>query len=99
MANEPKRRGRPTKPPAPGATKVSLGVLVTPEVKAWLTQRAAANGRTQSQEAAWLMEQGLLRETEQIQQTTKGQITVDQMTDMIERMGNLERLVRERVGD
>jgi hypothetical protein len=44
------RRGRPTKQSEPGA-RVSLGLKVTPEIKAKLDEAARHSGRTQSQEA------------------------------------------------
>jgi hypothetical protein len=95
MKSDNKRKGRPAKPPEPG-TKVSLGLKVSAEVKAWLDERAAANGRTQSQEAVWLMEQGLLYETQKLANDTKGAVTLDQVQDMIERHLTLQKLQNER---
>lgn len=50
MTKEPKRIGRPMKPP-PRGKRVSLGLKVTAEIKRRLDSAARASGRTQSQEA------------------------------------------------
>jgi hypothetical protein len=56
-----KRKGRPTKPGAPG-TRVSLGLKVTPKIKSLLDQAAAESGRTQSQEAEYRLTQSFTSE-------------------------------------
>ena len=54
-----KRIGRPPmKPPARGQ-RVSLGLKVTAEIKRHLDSAARVSGRTQSQEAEHLIEEGL----------------------------------------
>jgi hypothetical protein len=53
-----KRIGRPMKRPAKGK-RVSLGLKVTADVKRHIDAAARASGRTQSQEAEHLIEQGL----------------------------------------
>jgi hypothetical protein len=55
MAKQRKRIGRPTKKPKPGK-RVSLGLKVNSEIKMRLDDVAAANGRTQSQEAELRLE-------------------------------------------
>jgi hypothetical protein len=54
--SESKRKGRPTKPPAPGA-RVSLGLKVTPRMKRLIDDEAKRSGRTQSQVAELWLEQ------------------------------------------
>ena len=54
--SEVKRPGRPTKTPKP-ATRVSLGLKVTPDIKMQLDAAARESGRTQSQEAEKRLEQ------------------------------------------
>jgi hypothetical protein len=54
------RRGRPTKTAKPG-TRASLGLKVTPALKARIEEEAAKNGRTQSQEAEARLERSFDR--------------------------------------
>jgi hypothetical protein len=61
MPEKQKRIGRPPKKPKPG-TRVSLGLKVTPRIKARLDAVARASGRTQSQEAERLLEQAFSEE-------------------------------------
>lgn len=59
MARTAQRRvGRPTKP-AVGASRVSLGLKVTAATKRVIEALALASGRTQSQEAEFLIERAL----------------------------------------
>ena len=59
MAKAAKRRtGRPTKP-AVGASRVSLGLKVTTKTKLVIEALAVASGRTQSQQAEYLIERAL----------------------------------------
>ncbi len=51
-----KGRGRPTKAPKRGETRVSLGLRVTAEVKRRLDAAAKKTGRSQSQEAEFRLE-------------------------------------------
>jgi predicted amidohydrolase YtcJ len=59
MGRAPKRIGRPFKPPEAGARAV-LGLRVRAELKRQIDEAAAQSGRTQSQEAEFLIEQGLI---------------------------------------
>src|SRR5687768_5851911 len=55
------RVGRPTKSPKPG-DRVSLGLRVTAKMKTRLDAAAAKNGRSQSQEAEFMLEQAFAQE-------------------------------------
>jgi hypothetical protein len=57
MSTQPKR-GRPMKTPEPG-TRAPLSLMVRPAIKQSVDAAARASGRTQSQEAELLIEQGL----------------------------------------
>lgn len=57
-----KRRGRPTKPPAAGDARASLGLRVTAKLKRDLDEAARASGRSQSQEAELRLERSFLEE-------------------------------------
>ena len=58
-ALDPKRAvGRPMKAPRRGK-RAPLSLLVRPEIKRLVDQRATANGTTQSAQAEFLIEQGL----------------------------------------
>lgn len=58
-ALDPKRAvGRPMKAPRRGK-RAPLSLLVRPEIKRLVDQRATANGTTQSAQAEYLIEQGL----------------------------------------
>jgi predicted amidohydrolase YtcJ len=59
MGTAPKRIGRPFKPPEAGERAV-LGLRVRAELKRQIDEAAAQSGRTQSQEAEFLIEQGLI---------------------------------------
>jgi predicted transcriptional regulator len=61
MNQNQKRMGRPLKAAQPGK-RVSLGLKVTPEIKARLDEAARANGRTQSQEAEYRLERSFERQ-------------------------------------
>lgn len=56
-----KRMGRPPKA-AEAGTRASLGLKVTAATKAAIDERARISGRTQSQEAEWLIELALASE-------------------------------------
>jgi predicted RNA-binding Zn ribbon-like protein len=58
---ENKRKGRPLKPAATG-TRPGLGLRVSALTKAAIEARALITGRTQSQEAEWLIETALASE-------------------------------------
>jgi hypothetical protein len=55
MADNPKRVGRPTKPPREGE-RVPLGFRITPDLKLKLEDAARKSGRSQSQEAEFRLE-------------------------------------------
>ncbi len=61
MSQQPRRTGRPTKAPEPGA-RASLGLKVTSTIKQRLDEAARANGRTQSQEAEARLERSFVDE-------------------------------------
>ncbi len=61
MAERKKRIGRPTKPGTAGQRN-SLGLRVTAEIKRKIEAGALKSGRSQSQEAEFLIEQALLKE-------------------------------------
>ncbi len=56
------KRGRPPKTPEPGGRKVSLGLKVTPGIKARIDSAAKLSGRTQSQEAEVRLERSFERQ-------------------------------------
>jgi hypothetical protein len=58
MGKPAKRIGRPTKTPK-GRVRVALGLKVTAETKRVIDQMAQASGRTQSQQAEFLIERAL----------------------------------------
>ena len=61
MAERKKRIGRPTKPGTAGQRN-SLGLRVTAEIKRKIEAGALKSGRSQSQEAEFLIEEALLKE-------------------------------------
>jgi hypothetical protein len=66
MAGKPKARGRPAKAAIEGARN-SLGLRVTADLKKRLEERAAASGRSQSQEAEFRLEQSFRQDDEELE--------------------------------
>jgi hypothetical protein len=98
MAKTAKRRaGRPTKP-AVGTARVSLGLKVTAKTKLVVEALATASGRTQSQEAEFLIERALqIDEAHKSLGTTLESIKTTGIEAMLAREG--WRVVRMRDQD
>lgn len=99
MKTPEKRRGRPPNT-LRSETRIPFNIRVTPAVKDVIERQAQANGHTNSQEVVRLIELGLRYEAERIgRDTTGGVVSVGDMADMVRRMADLEKLVKERLGE
>jgi hypothetical protein len=87
-ALDPKRAvGRPMKAPRRGK-RAPLSLLVRPEIKRLVDQRATANGTTQSAQAEFLIEQGLaVRQVLDAMGKTLAEIEQSNVTAALWRLG------------
>jgi hypothetical protein len=94
MKKSAKRIGRPVKP-SMTAKRVSLGLKVTSEIKRVIEALALASGRTQSQQAEYLIERALQYDrTMQAMQAAVESLEQSAVEDALHRKG--WRLVRMR---